>query len=187
MLGGCFSISCMQTFLVHLSETRVVSALQPLLCSRSGSERCNVSLSGDVLGLLLELLGAWCPGKGTNHSQVGFGGGFTLCCSNKLCAANLDQEHKRKMWGLSTDSSVGWQSLSARFTAEVWTSSSRVLVSLLVVPQQPQSALESAGGGPESCRALQISSVSLENGTVPRNEGVRASLTDLTLHLLAGS
>lgn len=91
----------MQTFLVKPSKTRAASGLQPLLCSRSGSERGNqsVSLSGYVLCLLLELLCAQCPRKGTNHSQVLFGEGFILYCSNKLCAANQAQEHRRKCGG----------------------------------------------------------------------------------------
>lgn len=68
-----------------------------------------------------------------------------------------------------------------------WNSSSKVLVSSLGIPQQPKSSLGNAGAGPESCRVLQISSVSLGNGTITGNEGVWTFLTDLTLHLLAGS
>lgn len=172
----------MQTFLVKLSKTRAVSSLQ--LCSRSGS----VSVALVVLCLLLRLLCVWCPRKGTEHSCV-LGEGFMLCCSDKLCGAIQAQEHRRKCEG-SPQTALQFCCLAnpnASFTLKGWNSSSKVLESFLVIPQPPQSALESAGGGPESCRVLQISSVSLGNGTITRNEGVRTFLTDLTLHLSAGS
>lgn len=53
-----------------------------------------------------------------------------------------------------------------------WNSSSEILVSFLVIPQQPQSVLESAGRGPESCRVQQISLVHLGMG---QSLGVRVS------------